>query len=114
MPAVTMLRLVTPAENAGFARLEEGGHEVLLQQIGGGNLIAISGLRFVKRPTGITLPVSSGYSVTVDLAEDDTYTVRRVFTRGGSAWIKGERTGVYCDQVSDVAYSASCFSNGEF
>lgn len=86
----------------------------LAQQIGPMNLAAISGLRVIVRETGITLPVSCGYSVTVDLAADDTYTVRRTFKRGAKVWIKGERTGVYYDEVGEVAYRASCFRNVEF
>ena len=81
----------------------------LLAQIGRMNILAISGGRITTRDTGITLPVSNGYRVTVDLAPNDTYTVRRTFTRGTQTWIKGERTNVYCDQVSEVAYYASCF-----
>ena len=84
-------------------------NEELLQQIGSRNIFAISGGRVLVRETGITLPVSSGYSVEVDLAADDTYVVRRVFTRAGKRWIKGERTNVYCDQVGELAYRASCF-----
>jgi len=68
----------------------------------------------VHRGRAIDLPVSSGYRVTVDLAADDTYTVRRVFTRGSRQWVKGEVTGVYCDQVGEAAYLASCFRNAEF
>jgi hypothetical protein len=37
-----------------------------------------------------------------------------VFTRGAKTWIKGERTNVYCDEVGEVAYQASCFQNVEF
>jgi hypothetical protein len=81
----------------------------LLAQIGRMNLLAISGCRVSRRENGITLPVSNGYSVEVDLAPDDTYTVRRVFTRSGRRWVKGERTGVYAEDVSGAAYYASCF-----
>lgn len=87
---------------------------VLAAQIGIGNIRAISGGRVQVRETGITLPVSSGYRVTVDLAGNDTYTVRRVFTRAGRTWIKGERSAVYCEQVGEVAYQASCFRNVQF
>jgi hypothetical protein len=83
--------------------------EELARQIGTGNILAISGGRVLVRESGVTLPVSNGYSVEVDLAADDTYVVRRVFTRAGKRWIKGERTNVYCDQVGESAYRASCF-----
>lgn len=86
----------------------------LLAQLGRRNVLAISGGRVGVRRTGITLPVSSGYSVTVDLAGNDTYTVRRIFTRAGRTWIKGERADVYCEQVGEVAYKASCYKNVEF
>ena len=66
-----------------------------IEQLGRNNLLAISGGRVVKRSTGITLPISNGYSLTIDLAWDDTYTVRRLFTRSGKVTIKGELTGVY-------------------
>jgi hypothetical protein len=79
------------------------------RQIGGMNIMAISGGRIGVRDTGLTLPVAHGYSVTVDLAWDDTYTVRRVFTRKGVASVKGEVTNVYCDEVGEVAYQASCY-----
>lgn len=86
----------------------------LTAQIGRGNILAISGGRVIVRETGVTLPVGSGYRVTVDLAADDTYTVRRVFARAGKSWVKGEVSGVYCDEVGEVAYQASCFRSDEF
>lgn len=86
----------------------------LLAQIGRMNLLAISGGRVQLRHTGVTLPVGHGYQVTVDLAADDTYTVRRVLTRAGRSFVKGEQTGVYFDQVGEVAYRASCYVNVPF
>lgn len=86
----------------------------LAAQIGTGNILAISGGRVLSRRSGITMPVSAGYSVTVDLAGDDTYTVRRVFVRAGKRWVKGEITGVYAEQVGLIAYRASCFRNVDF
>lgn len=83
-----------------------------VEQIGRMNVFAISGGRIMRRETGITLPVGSGYSVTVDLDWNDTYVVRRVFKRGAKIWIKGEQRDVYCDEVGEVAYRASCFRNG--
>ena len=84
-------------------------HDVLARQIGRVNVLAISGGRGTLRPTGITMPVRYGYSVTVDLAANDTYTVRRVFARGGKSWIKKEWTDVHAGEVGDVAYIASCY-----
>ena len=92
----------------------EDGAKTLLLQIGKHNLMAISGFRFTVRDTGVTLPVGHGYRVTVDLAADDTYTVRRVFERGGKCWLKGQESGVYAEQLGDSAYRASCYVNVEF
>jgi hypothetical protein len=82
---------------------------VLVRQIGAVNILATSGGRVWRRETGITLPVRYGYSVTVDLAAGDTYTVRRVFARAGQVWVKGKLEGVYCDQVGEAVYRAGCF-----
>ena len=86
--------------------------DTLIAQIGRMNIMAISGLRVIRRDTGVTLPVGAGYSVTVDLDWGDEYVVRRVFKRGAKIWIKGEQRRVYCDEVGEVAYRASCFRNG--
>jgi len=86
----------------------------LVAQIGRMNVLAVSGGRVGVRDTGVTLPVGRGYRVTVDLAPNDTYTVRRVFVRGRKVWVKGEETDVYCDEVGDAAYRASCFVNVPF
>jgi hypothetical protein len=81
----------------------------LLAQIGTMNVLAISGGRVERRTTGVTLPVAHGYRVTVDLAANDTYTVRRVFVRAGKATVKREWSDVYCDEVGEIAYQASCY-----
>jgi hypothetical protein len=81
----------------------------LLQQLGRNNLLAISGGRVISRESGVTLPISNGYSLTIDLAWNDTYTVRRIFTRSGKATIKAQLEGVYCEDLGDVAYYGSCF-----
>jgi hypothetical protein len=57
------------------------------------------------------LPVGSGYSVNIALDANDTYTVRRIFKRGAQTWVKGEQSNVYCDDIGEVAYYASCFRN---
>ena len=88
--------------------------DAIIGQIGRMNLMAISGFRVTRRNTGVTLPVGAGYSVTVDLDWDDTYVVRRVFKRGAKVWIKGEQRNVYCEEVGEVAYRASCFRNGDW
>ena len=84
----------------------------LLRQVGTMNLLSISGGRVQRRETGVTLPISNGYRVTIDLTVGDTYTVRRVFQRGAKTWVKGEQTNVYAEEVGETAYRASCFRNG--
>ena len=86
----------------------------LLRQIGTMNILAVSGGRVLRRPTGITLPVGHGYCVTVDLDASDTYTVRRLFTRSGKATVKGEVAGVHADAIGESAYRASCYGSGPF
>jgi len=82
------------------------GHAALAQ-IGHMNRLAITGGRATIGYHCVILPVSHGYHVVVSLAADDTYTVQRVFLRGGKASVKGEWTGIYADRLSDVAYTAS-------
>ena len=85
----------------------------ILRQIGAMNLLAISGGRSRLEGETLVLPVGKGYSVEIDLY-NDLYNVRRVFKRGTKKWVKGEVFGVYCDQIGEVAYQASCFVNVEF
>ena len=99
--------------------------DTLIQQIGIRNVAAISGGRVnVFKPEGqcveMELPVSAGYLVRITLAWDDTYTVERVLRRRakGKSYkeskVLGRVTGVYCDQVGEVAYYASCYKNVKF
>ena len=94
--------------------------DVLIDQIGRMNVLAISGGRVgvVKNNEGETieveLPCGAGYRVSIILAWDDTYTVTRQFVRKGTVFQKGTVEGVYCDQVGEIAYQASCFRNVEF
>ena len=90
---------------------------VLLDQIGTGNVMAISGLRVGRviawhdgdpYIAGVVLPVFNGWAVHVVLAPNDTYIVRRMF-RGS---VRREWTGIYADNVGQVAYNASLFENG--
>lgn len=81
-----------------------------LHQIGAGNVAAISGGRSKIDANGnLILPVAAGYSVEIEYDVMDTYIVRRVFSRAGKTWVKGERTNVYADEIGEVAYAASCF-----
>lgn len=97
-------------------------HAGQLRQQLGGNLAAISGGRMTPvrdnggkgNLVGLRLPVHAEYRVDVLLAADDTYTVRRIFSRSGVDHVKGERTGVYADEVGQVAYEASCYVNIDF
>lgn len=94
----------------------------LLAQIGKQNIFAISGGRVEiwrtndgKAARTVTLPVSNGYSVEIYLAWDDTYTVTRQFKRKGQYTNKGTIEGVYCENIGEVVYQASCFrSNKDF
>jgi hypothetical protein len=91
------------------------------QQIPVMTRMAISGGRVHPVKYGISMPVSSGMSVEVLLAANDTYVVRRVFRRVQEGeikvWDHGERTEVYCDDLGEVCYYASCYKsyvNGEW
>lgn len=95
--------------------------DVLIAQIGQMNIFAISGGRVgvTKNAEGetvaIELKVSNGYRVTIELGWNDTYTVSREFVRAGVVKNKGTIEGVYCEEVGEVAYQASCFrSNNAF
>jgi hypothetical protein len=94
--------------------------DIMRQQIGFGNICAISGGRVrAVTETMLRMPVSSGYHVEVELDEgSDTYTVRRVTIRKAKGVpvhkVKGEVTYVFADQVGEMAYQASCFRNVEF
>ena len=94
--------------------------DVLIDQIGRMNVFAISGGRVgvVKNNEGETieveLPCGAGYRISIILAWDDTYTVTRQFVRAGTVFQKGTIEGVYCDQVGEIAYKASCWRNVEF
>ena len=87
---------------------------VILDQIGFWNVGAISGGRVQASENGVILPVGYGYKVAVELAGDDTYTVKRVYQKAAliKEWVV---EGVYNDNVGEVAYQASLFrSNKEF
>jgi hypothetical protein len=90
--------------------LGDDARKTMLRQIGNVNFAAISGGRVSRLPDGVELPVGNGYRVRVRLDEaNDTYTVERVFVRSGKVTLKGVRTNVYCDELGETAYRASCF-----
>ena len=92
----------------------------LIDQIGRMNIFAISGGRVgvTKNNQGETveveLKVGQGYRVSISLGWDDTWTVSRQFVRKGVVSDKGTLTGVFADQVGEIAYKASCFVNVQF
>lgn len=83
--------------------------DTTVAQIGRMNVAAISGGRVVASDNAIVMPVSNGYYVVVGLDVNDTYTVYQVFVRKGKATVKKEWSDIYCDQIGEVAYQASCF-----
>jgi|SRR5215831_6760776 len=84
--------------------------QIMCDQIGAMNLMAICGGRVVATETGITMPCGNGYRVEVDLDEGrDLYNVRRVFVRAGKVTEHGKVEGVYCDDLGELAYFASCY-----
>lgn len=88
-------------------------YSTILRQIGGMNLLAISGGRWQVEGETLVLPVGKGYRVEIDIW-CDLYNVRRVFKRGTKKFVHGEVCGVYCDQIGEIAYRASCYVNVEF
>lgn len=99
-----------------FARCDV---KTLLGQVGAGNWGAISGYRVGELTCktddgrfycgGVVLPVANGWAVHIGLAHDDTYTVRQVFRRK----TRREWSGVYAENVGDVAYRASLWEDIE-
>ena len=85
----------------------------ILDQVGLRNILAISGGLVIRHKDGLTLPVGRGYAVDIRLAPQATYTVRRVFARGGKVTTKGTMSDVYAEDLGEVAYYASCWVNGE-
>lgn len=99
------------ATNEPQTWLSDHEAETILRQIGRGNVLAISGGRSARNREGaLILPVRYGYDVAVTLDRgSDTYTVERRFTRNGRSTVKGRWSGVYADEVGDMAYHASCY-----
>jgi hypothetical protein len=94
--------------------------DVLIDQIGRMNIFAVSGGRvnITKNNQGETveveLPVGYGYRVSIKLDWNDTYIVSRQFVRKGVVTDKGTVDGIYCEEIGEVVYKASCFRNVEF
>lgn len=87
----------------------------LLRQIGRMNVLAISGGRVYaianadNDNVGVRLPVTAARVVDVVLDYNDTYIVRRVRIGRNAEVVEHEETFVYCDQVGEAAYQASCW-----
>lgn len=98
-----------------FRTMYPGMRQQMVQQIARMTLLGISGGRVEPIEHGIRLPVAHGYSVTVELDADDTYVVRRLFTRKPKGellpvtYLHGEAREVYCERLSEVCYYASCY-----
>jgi len=95
-------------------------HIELVKQIGAMTVLGISGGRVgiitneQDETIEIILPVSKGYRVAITLGWADTWIVRREFVRKGKVFVKGVVDDVYCEQISEVAYQASCYVNVPF
>lgn len=105
---------VLDTANDCFRRVDGDMRRQMVQQIGR-NIYAISGGRVEAIEHGIRLPNAHGYAVTVELDANDTYVVRRTFTRRPKGellpvtYLHGEAREVYCERLSEVCYYASCY-----
>lgn len=97
-----------------FEHYQELNAEELVKQIGWSTVLGVSGGRVQVSPAAVQFPVSNGYSVMVQLHWNDTYTVTRILKRGAKAFIKGRVEGLYCEQMSEAVWKASCFRNVEW
>jgi len=104
-------------------RIREGRYcdaTTILRQIGGTTVMAVTGGRYgvirdsEKEVIGVQLICSANRTVEVTLSFMDTYTVRRYRTvvrgeRRGDDIVEYEANDIYCDQLSDVVYTAGCW-----
>lgn len=105
-------------------RIREGRYcdpKVVRDQIGLMTVMAVSGGRWGAIRSkdgdgdiGLILPCGTNRTVEVTLSFMDTYTVRRYrhVVRGerrGEDIVEYESTDVYCDELSNAVYSASCW-----
>jgi hypothetical protein len=109
--------MTAPLLDTSKDQFSEADSTLILHQLGRA-LFNISGGRAVTTPTGVVLPVSQGYKVTIDLDADDTYTVRRILSRNHGSefrtWLKGEVTSVYPDVLAEIAIQAGSWESNEF
>lgn len=114
--SVPMLRTLTKT-----AEGRPCDHRVIAEQIGAINILAISGGRAFPiysgdrdDVVGLRLIIDGTRRVDVLLDWSDTYVVRRLrtITKGpkrGTDVVEFEQSDVYCDEIGEVAYSASCW-----
>jgi hypothetical protein len=83
----------------------------LREQIGRGTEMGVTGFRTPRQMNDSTIwfACGNGYHVSVHIADNDTYTVRRMFVRGAKVWVKGEQANVYAEQLDEVFYRAGMF-----
>lgn len=92
----------------------------IAQQVGKWNILAISGGRLHAitndegEVVGLRMPINGTRRVDIVLDWNDTYIVRRVrkVVRGanrGHETVETEFSDIYCDEVGEVAYKASCW-----
>lgn len=83
----------------------------MCEQIGRMTILGVSGGRRVMIDENtLELPCGKGYHVRITYsAVPDLYTVTRYFRRGTKEWNKGSVDRVFCDQLSEVVWIASCF-----
>ncbi|MCC5807588.1 MAG: hypothetical protein JJU00_14790 [Opitutales bacterium] len=88
----------------------------MMDQIGEGTLLGVSGGRYIVRDSQtLRLPAGCGYAVDVRYNHgEDLYEVSRVYVRDGLTHVKGTRTRIYCDQLAETVWDASCFRNVPF
>jgi hypothetical protein len=85
--------------------------EILVNQIGLDVVFSVSGGRMMIRETGLDLPVARGYRVEIDLAANDTYTVKRTYNKGVTRSIKGEMTDILFTELPLAVLRAADYTN---
>ena len=111
------LRLATSRQGQDMRPCDTGE---LLRQVGKMTTLAVSGGRAVSicneggETVGVLFPCGESRAVEVLLGWLDLYTVRRVrlVTKGqhrGTVTVETETEGVFCDELSEVVYQASCW-----
>lgn len=96
--------------------------QTVIDQIGRMTIMACAGtMKHVhvvrnteKEPCGIIMWLGTNRACEVVLDWNDTYSVRRyrIITKGqkaGTIETEVEHSDIYCDQLSDVVYTASCW-----